>query len=56
VEILDVIDDFSRVCVDSRVLAATTSPDVVATLYEAGATWGLPASLLTDIQTQLAPF
>jgi transposase InsO family protein len=48
VEILDVIDDFSRVCVASRVLAATTSPDVVATLYEAGATWGLPASLLTD--------
>jgi transposase InsO family protein len=32
VEILDVIDDFSRVCVASRVLAAMTSPDVVATL------------------------
>ena len=32
----------------SRVLAVTTSPEVVATLYEAGGAWGLPASLLTD--------
>lgn len=48
VEILNLIDDFSRVCVASTALATTTSPDVVATLYEAGATWGLPASLLTD--------
>jgi transposase InsO family protein len=48
VEILDVIDDFSRVCVTSKVFATTTSPDVVAALYEAGAAWGSPASLLTD--------
>jgi transposase InsO family protein len=48
VEILDVIDDFSRTCVASRVFATTSSPDVVATLYEAGGAWGLPASLLTD--------
>jgi len=48
VEILNFIDDFSRVCVASKVLAVTTSPDVVAALYEAGAVWGLPASLLTD--------
>jgi transposase InsO family protein len=48
VEILNVIDDFSRVCVACKVLTTTTSPDVVATLYEAGGTWGLPASLLTD--------
>lgn len=48
VEILNFLDDFSRVCVASRVLAVTTSPEVVATLYEAGGTWGLPASLLTD--------
>jgi transposase InsO family protein len=48
VEILDVIDDFSRVCVASRVFAVTTSPDVVETLYQAGAAWGLPASLLSD--------
>ena len=48
VEILNVIDDCSRVCVAATALATTTSPDVVATLYQAGATWGLPASLLTD--------
>ena len=48
VEILNFLDDFSRVCVASRVLATTSSPDVVATLYEAGGAWGLPASLLTD--------
>jgi transposase InsO family protein len=48
VEILNFLDDFSRVCVASKVLAVTKSPDVVATLYEAGAAWGLPASLLTD--------
>ncbi len=48
VEILNFLDDFSRVCVASKVLSTTTSPDVVATLYDAGRTWGLPASLLTD--------
>lgn len=48
VEILNFIDDFSRVCVASKVLGVTRAPDVVATLYEAGASWGLPQSLLTD--------
>jgi transposase InsO family protein len=48
VEILNVIDDFSRACVASKVHRVTRSPDVVATLYEAGGAWGLPASLLTD--------
>ena len=48
VEILNFLDDFSRVCVAAKVLAITTSPDVVSTLYQAGAAWGLPASLLTD--------
>jgi hypothetical protein len=48
VEILNFIDDFSRVCVASKVLRVTSAPDVVATLYESGSAWGLPASLLTD--------
>jgi transposase InsO family protein len=48
VEILNLLDDYSRLCVASKVLKVTRSPDVVATLYEAGAVWGLPASLLTD--------
>lgn len=47
-EILNFLDDFSRVCVASKVFSTTSSPDVLATLYEAGAAWGLPASLLTD--------
>ena len=48
VEILNFLDDFSRVCVASKVLVTTCSPDVVATLYGAGSAWGLPASVLTD--------
>ncbi|MFP5352151.1 MAG: IS481 family transposase [Actinomycetota bacterium] len=48
VEVLNFLDDFSRVCVASKVFTATKATDVVATLYEAGAAWGLPASLLTD--------
>jgi len=48
VEICNFLDDFSRVCVASKVFAVTRAPDVVATLYEAGSVWDLPASLLTD--------
>ena len=48
VEVLNFLDDFSRVCVASKVLSVTSAPDVVAALYEAGSAWGLPASLLTD--------
>jgi transposase InsO family protein len=48
VEIVNFLDDFSRVCVASKVVAVTSAPDVVATLYEAGRVWGLPQSLLTD--------
>jgi transposase InsO family protein len=48
VEICNFLDDFSRVCVASKAHEVTTSPDVLGTLYEAGAAWGLPASLLTD--------
>jgi transposase InsO family protein len=48
VEILNFIDDFSRVCVASKVAAVTNAPDVVQSLYEAGGTWALPAALLTD--------
>ena len=48
VEILNFLDDFSRVCVAAKVHRVTRAPDVVATLYEAGGAWGLPASVLTD--------
>jgi transposase InsO family protein len=48
VEILNFLDDFSRLCVAAKALAVTSAPDVVQTLYEAGSAWGLPASVLTD--------
>ena len=48
VEILNIIDDHSRLCVASRVFAVTRSPDVVRTLHRAAETYGYPASLLTD--------
>ena len=47
-EVLNVIDDHSRLCVASRAFVRVTSPDVVRTLHTAAATWGYPASLLTD--------
>lgn len=47
-EVLNLLDDFSRVCMASKAVATTTSPEVVKALYEAGAAWGLPASVLSD--------
>jgi transposase InsO family protein len=48
VEVLNVIDDHSRLCVAARALRVCKAPDVVATFHQAAATWGYPASLLTD--------
>jgi transposase InsO family protein len=48
VEILDFIDDHSRLIVAARVLAITKVADVVTTFEEAAARWGYPASVLTD--------
>jgi transposase InsO family protein len=47
-EVLNVIDDHSRLCVASHVFVSTRSPDVVRTLHKAAATWGYPQRLLTD--------
>jgi transposase InsO family protein len=47
-EVLNVIDDHSRLCVASRAFVRTRSPDVVRTLHRAAATWGYPESFLTD--------
>jgi transposase InsO family protein len=47
-EVLNVIDDHSRLCVASRVFVHTRSPDVVRTLHRAAATWGYPQRFLTD--------
>jgi transposase InsO family protein len=48
VEIVNFIDDHSRLVVASRVMARATAPAVLRVFQEAGATWGLPAALLTD--------
>jgi transposase InsO family protein len=47
-EVLNVIDDHSRLCVASHVFVSTRSPDVVRTLHKAAETWGYPQRLLTD--------
>jgi transposase InsO family protein len=48
VEIVNVIDDHSRLAVGSRVFAQATAPKVLEVFLEAGSRWGLPAALLTD--------
>lgn len=48
VEIVNFLDDFSRVVVASKVLPTTTAPDVVAAFRKAADRWGYPASVLTD--------
>ncbi|SRR6266487_2144091 len=48
VEIVNFIDDHSRVAVASRVLSRASAPAVLGLFREAGETWGFPAALLTD--------
>ena len=47
-EVLNVVDDHSRACVESRALRTARSADVVRALHRAAATWGYPERLLTD--------
>ncbi len=48
VEILNVIDDHSRLLVASRAFVTTKAADVVETFHRGAAELGLPASMLTD--------
>ena len=48
VEILNVIDDHSRLLVASRAFATTKAADVVETFHLGASELGLPASMLTD--------
>ena len=48
VEIVNFIDDHSRLAVAARVLATATAPQVLKVFRTAGERWGLPAALLTD--------
>ena len=47
-EVLNVIDDHSRLCIASRAFVTTRSPDVVRTLHKAAESLGYPESFLTD--------
>jgi transposase InsO family protein len=47
-EVLNIIDDHSRVCVESRAFVTTRSPDVVRALHRAAQRWGYPETFLTD--------
>ena len=47
-DIVNFLDDHSRLAVASRVLAVATAPKVLETFRQAGERWGLPAALLTD--------
>jgi len=55
VEILDFVDDYSRMVTVAVVLPVTTAADVVAAFYQGAGCFGLPASMLTDIQTGCVP-
>lgn len=48
VEILNMIDDHSRLAVATRAFSTVKGHDVLATLAQACLTWGFPASVLTD--------
>ena len=48
VEILHFIDDCSRVALSSKVVAVASASDVIELFYATAATWGLPASVLSD--------
>jgi len=48
VEILNMIDDHSRLCVTSRVFVTVRSPDVVRSLHHAAESWGFPETFLSD--------
>ncbi|MGH2489770.1 MAG: IS481 family transposase, partial [Candidatus Limnocylindria bacterium] len=48
VDIVNLIDDHSRLGVGSRVLAQTTAQEALEVFRKAGERWGLPAALLTD--------
>jgi transposase InsO family protein len=47
-EVLNMIDDHSRLSVASRAMSVVKAHDVVRVLNKAAETWGYPASFLTD--------
>jgi hypothetical protein len=54
VEILHFIDDCSRVALSSKVVPVATATDAIELFYATASAWGLPASVLSDIQADCA--
>jgi transposase InsO family protein len=48
VEILDFVDDYSRMVVGAVAMGVVTAADVVGVFYKACGVWGFPTSMLTD--------
>ncbi len=55
VEILNFLDDHSRLLIASRALRVVRGPDVTSTFLQACELWGVPAAVLTDIHTESCP-
>ncbi len=55
VEILNILDDHSRVNIAAKARRITLGPQVVDTFTTAFGRWGVPASVLTDIQAWWCP-
>jgi transposase InsO family protein len=47
-EVLNIIDDHSRLCVASRVFVTVKAPDVVRTIHRSAGIWDYPQRVLTD--------
>ena len=47
-EVLNIIDDHSRLCIASRAMVRVKATDVIRVLHKAAETWGYPASFLSD--------
>ena len=55
VEILNILDDHSRLCLATDARRITKGGDVVASFGTAFGRWGTPARVLTDIQAWWCP-
>jgi hypothetical protein len=54
-EVLNLIDDHSRLCVASRAMGVLKATDVVGELHKAAKTWGYPASCSATTGSSSAP-